>query len=134
MSAQSRRASLLEALAKTAIGFFISLLATLIILPAVGVAATINQSVAMTLGFTVISIARSYILRRLFNRPGRTIETDMVPTHYHVDCGGVSIYKGGVPVARIDLDKSQMVGLSIAILKSSRETNPISISNFLRRP
>ncbi len=68
MSSQSRRSSLIEALANTAIGFCISLLATLTILPALGVIASAGQSVVMTLGFTVISIIRSYILRRVFNR------------------------------------------------------------------
>jgi len=66
---QSRRASLIEALANTAVGFCVSLLATLTILPALGVEASVGQSVSMTLAFTGISIVRGYVLRRLFNRP-----------------------------------------------------------------
>ena len=127
---QSRRASLIEALVNTAIGFCVSLLATLTILPALGVEASIGQSVAMTLAFTGISIVRGYVLRRLFNQiPKRDWSN---PTHYHVDRGGVSVYRGGVPVARIDMDKGQLVGLAISLLKASRETTLTAITNYLR--
>ncbi len=115
---QSRRASALEAVANTAIGFCISLLATLIILPAAGVVATSGQSVAITLGFTAISLARGYALRRLFNRPQRT---GLTPAHYHIDSRGVSVYKSGVPVARMEMSSDQLVGMAQDALRASRE-------------
>ena len=127
---QRRRASLIEALANTAIGFCVSLLATLTILPALGVEASVGQSVSMTLAFTGISIVRGYLVRRLFDLPSRVERVP--PTHYHVDRGGVSVYRGGVPVARIDMNKGQMVGLAVSILQASRETTPTAITNYLR--
>jgi len=115
---QSRRASALEAVANTALGFCISLLATLIILPAAGVAATSGQSVAITLGFTVISLVRGYTLRRLFNRPH---PAGLAPTHYHIDSRGVSVYRGGVPVARMEMSGDQLIGMAQEALRASRE-------------
>jgi len=35
-------------------------------------------------------------------------------------------------VARIDMNKDQLVGLSIATLKASREITPTAISKYLR--
>lgn len=129
MSAQSRRSSLIEALSNTAIGFCISLLATLTILPALGVIASAGQSIVMTVMFTGISIVRGYALRRLFNIPSRVKLNH--PTYYHVDSAGVSVYKAGALVARIDMSKDQLVGLSIATRKASRQSTPTAISEYL---
>jgi hypothetical protein len=65
---QSRLASAIESLANVAIGFGISWAATLVVLPAAGVAVNAAQGFWITCAFTVISLARSYLLRRLFNR------------------------------------------------------------------
>jgi hypothetical protein len=65
---QSRTASAVEAVANVAIGFGIAWLATLVVLPAVGVPVNAAQGFWITCAFTVISLVRSYLLRRLFNR------------------------------------------------------------------
>lgn len=65
---QSKKQSLLEAITNTAVGFGISLLSIFIILPLLGIHSTPGKNIAITLYFTVISIARSYVLRRFFNR------------------------------------------------------------------
>lgn len=64
---QSKRQSLIEAATNTAVGFMISLAATFVIFPLVGVASTGGKNVLITLFFTAVSIARSYALRRFFN-------------------------------------------------------------------
>lgn len=64
---QSRLSSLIEAVINVAIGFFISLALTAVVLPAYGHAVTFGQNLQITAIFTVASIARSYCVRRWFN-------------------------------------------------------------------
>lgn len=66
---QSRLGSFVEAWANIIIGFAINFTANLIILPMFGFS-DLTARVAFEIGlvFTVISLARSYVLRRLFNR------------------------------------------------------------------
>ncbi len=65
---QTKRHSLIEAITNTAVGFIISLLSTFIIFPIVGVESTGTKNIIITLFFTIISIIRGYILRRIFNK------------------------------------------------------------------
>lgn len=65
---QSKKQSFIEACTNTAVGFGISLLSIFIILPLLGIHSTPGKNVTITLYFTGISIARSYVLRRFFNR------------------------------------------------------------------
>lgn len=64
---QSKSASLVEALSSTAIGFALSYIAGLFIFPLFGLSVSAAQNFWITVAFTVISIARGYVLRRLFN-------------------------------------------------------------------
>jgi hypothetical protein len=57
-----------EAATNVAIGYLVSVAANIIVLPAFGYDVTIADSFAIGLAFTAISLARSYILRRVFNR------------------------------------------------------------------
>lgn len=68
---QSKRQSLIEACTNVAVGFLISLASQLVIFHLYEVRLTIADNVAITLWFTVISIVRSYALRRAFDRFGR---------------------------------------------------------------
>jgi hypothetical protein len=69
---QSRLDSLMEALTNTVIGLVISTIANHIILPiTLGVSPTLAQNLVIGLAFTIISVLRSYTLRRVFN--GRTV-------------------------------------------------------------
>jgi len=65
---QSKRNSAFEAGTNVAIGYLVSVLANVLILPLFGYNVTIGDSFAIGLAFTVVSLARSYVLRRLFNR------------------------------------------------------------------
>lgn len=65
---QSRKLSLIESLTNVAVGFAISLISQVFIFSAYGVALSLSQNVAITCWFTLISIVRSYCLRRAFNR------------------------------------------------------------------
>ncbi|HEY0623167.1 DUF7220 family protein [Sphingomonas sp.] len=72
MTAQSRLDSFMEALTNTLIGLIVSTIANFFVIPLVlGVHMTHGQNIVLALIFTVISIARSYILRRAFN--GRSV-------------------------------------------------------------
>ena len=63
---QSRAMSLLESSFNVLIGFGISFIANLLVLPLFGYHVTISDSLAIGVIFTIISIARGYIVRRLF--------------------------------------------------------------------
>jgi hypothetical protein len=65
---QSRLQSLIESIANIVIGMGIAFGAQLIVFPALGLAVRLDQNIAITVAFTVVSLARSYILRRIFSR------------------------------------------------------------------
>lgn len=64
---QTRLDSFLEALTNTFIGYWIAVLANHLVLPLFGYTPSFAESNGIAAIFTLISIARSYILRRLFN-------------------------------------------------------------------
>lgn len=65
---QSRPMSLVEALTSTAIGFAVAVTTQLIVFPWFGLPATLSDSLAIGAIFTLVSVARSYAVRRLFER------------------------------------------------------------------
>lgn len=65
---QTRKQSAIEALANVAIGYTIASLANYFILPLFGYNVTLRDSFAISLAFTAVSMVRSYLLRRLFNK------------------------------------------------------------------
>lgn len=65
---QSRRLSLVEAAANVALGYGLALLAQALLFPLLGLAVTLAQSLQIGLAFTLLSLARAYVLRRLFER------------------------------------------------------------------
>ncbi len=67
MTGQSKRLSLIEAIANVAIGYGVAVLAQLAIFPLFGIAVSIGDNLAIGAAFTVVSLARSYAVRRLFN-------------------------------------------------------------------
>lgn len=64
---QTRLGSLIEVCINILIGFSINWVANMYILPLYGFAITGGQAFSMGLIFTIISVARSYIIRRWFN-------------------------------------------------------------------
>lgn len=65
---QSRLSSLVEVSVNTASGFLISLITSAIIFPMFGFTPSVGQNVQIVGIFTVVSIVRSYVWRRVFNR------------------------------------------------------------------
>lgn len=64
---QSRLGSLIEALVNIVIGFGINLGANMIVLPWFGFNVSAGQAFGIGVVFTVISLVRSYAIRRYFN-------------------------------------------------------------------
>lgn len=65
---QTRTHSALETTASTAIGFAVSWAATPFILAAFGYTAGVGTAFGITVVYTVLSLVRGYVVRRLFNR------------------------------------------------------------------
>lgn len=65
---QSRRDSAIEAIANVVVGYGVAVASNVLVLPIFGYHATIADSAAIGAVFTVISLVRSYVLRRAFNR------------------------------------------------------------------
>lgn len=65
---QSRRHSALESVANVAVGYGVALATQLVVFPALGIPVRLSQNVAIGAIFTVVSLVRSYCLRRVFNR------------------------------------------------------------------
>lgn len=65
---QSRLMSGLESIANVALGYGIAVLTQISIFPLFGIRVTIGDNFVIAALFTLISLIRSYCLRRLFNR------------------------------------------------------------------
>lgn len=65
---QSRRHSFVESLANVAVGYGIAVLTQAVVFPWFGIRVPMHDHLAIGALFTVVSIARSYAIRRLFNR------------------------------------------------------------------
>jgi hypothetical protein len=63
---QSRRMSLVEAIANVAVGYAIAVLTQILVFPLFGLQVSLADNLAIGLAFTAISLTRSYVLRRLF--------------------------------------------------------------------
>ena len=59
---------MLEALINVVVGYGIALAAQMMIFPLFGIHISLQDNIVIGLLFTVVSIVRSYALRRLFNR------------------------------------------------------------------
>lgn len=64
---QSRLGSFIEAWINVAIGFSINFVANLLIFPLFGMSISLSDNFLLGLVYTVISVARSYVIRRWFN-------------------------------------------------------------------
>ena len=65
---QSKLDSLIEALLSTFIGFIVSFTANLILMPMLGIPVSLSQNFILTVAFTFVSVARSYLVRRFANK------------------------------------------------------------------
>ena len=65
---QTKLGSFYESLINVAIGFGINFIANLVILPLFGFNITLSDNFYIGLLYTVVSVARSYVVRRWFDR------------------------------------------------------------------
>lgn len=64
---QTKKQSLIESLTSTTIGIIIGVVLNLTILPIFGYPVSLSDSLWISVIFTIVSIIRSYIIRRWFN-------------------------------------------------------------------
>ena len=64
---QSRKHSALESLINILVGLGVALITQLIVFPLFDIHISASSHIGITLIFTAVSFARSYLLRRLFN-------------------------------------------------------------------
>lgn len=65
---QTRKHSFIESWVNVAIGYVINFAANLVILPLFGLQASLGEYALLGLAYTLVSVARSYVVRRWFNR------------------------------------------------------------------
>lgn len=65
---QTRRMSLAEATANVVIGYGIAVATQVAVFPIFGIHVTLADDLAIGAAFTVVSLVRSYLLRRAFER------------------------------------------------------------------
>lgn len=65
-SKQTRRASLAEAITNVLVGYCVAIAAQVVIFPMFGIHIGAGSHAAIGLLFTLVSLVRSYVLRRLF--------------------------------------------------------------------
>jgi len=65
---QTKKQSFIESLTNVAIGYVVSLISLFLIFPLMGIESSISKNLLITLYFTVVSILRSYVVRRWFNK------------------------------------------------------------------
>ena len=75
---QSKIDSLIEALLSTFIGFVVSFTANLILMPMLGIPVSLSQNFILTVAFTFVSVARSYLVRRFANKYLSQVRAKMV--------------------------------------------------------
>ncbi|MBP7966648.1 hypothetical protein KAZ66_00010 [Candidatus Woesebacteria bacterium] len=64
---QTKLQSLIEAIFNTAIGFVIGILSQMLIFPLLGMTVSFQTNLWIGFWFTIISVIRTYVVRRWFN-------------------------------------------------------------------
>lgn len=64
---QTRKQSLIESCVNVFIGYLVALVAQMTVFPLMGIEVSVEQNLTIGLIFTVVSLARSYAVRRAFN-------------------------------------------------------------------
>ena len=65
---QSRRQSLIEAITNVVVGYALAVLTQIVVFPWFGLQVSLGDNLAIGAMFVIISLLRSYALRRLFER------------------------------------------------------------------
>jgi hypothetical protein len=64
---QSRAMSAVEAIANVVVGYGIAVMTQVLMFPLFGLAASLGDNLLLGMVFTMVSLIRSYALRRMFN-------------------------------------------------------------------
>ena len=64
---QTRMMSLIEAMTNIVVGYAVAVITQLLVFPLFGLLASLGDNLMIGLIFTIVSLARSYALRRVFN-------------------------------------------------------------------
>lgn len=67
---QSRKHSFLESCTNVFIGYVVAIISQLIILPWFDIDIEFHENLLMAFYFTIISLIRSYVIRRWYNKKG----------------------------------------------------------------
>ncbi|SFB94540.1 DUF7220 family protein [Tropicimonas isoalkanivorans] len=81
---QSRLMSLVEAVANVIVGYGVAVVAQILIFPIFGLHTTLAQNLKMGAVFTIVSIVRSYSIRRIFEAVG--LGNDRTASPKTLDC------------------------------------------------
>jgi len=65
---QTQKQSIIESITNTVVGLLTSFIIQLIIYPVLNITVTIGENVIITAVFFMASIARGYLIRRIFNK------------------------------------------------------------------
>lgn len=68
---QSRTMSLVEAMANVVVGYVLAIVTQMIVFPWFGLEAALTEHLTIGAAFVIISLARGYILRRIFEHLGQ---------------------------------------------------------------
>lgn len=63
---QTKSMSMIEAITNTLVGFVMSILLQLLMTSALSIQMSLDQNIIMSLVFTIASVARGYLVRRMF--------------------------------------------------------------------
>ena len=70
---QTKLQSMIESITNVAIGYLVALFSQIVIFPFYDINISMSDNLMIGLWFTVVSIARSYLIRRYFNKKLFTI-------------------------------------------------------------
>ena len=70
---QSRLMSLIEAITNVVVGYGLAVITQIVVFPLFGIDADLKEHLAIGLAFFGVSLARGYLLRRLFEQLGKRV-------------------------------------------------------------
>jgi uncharacterized membrane protein len=68
---QTRRMSLLESVTNVVVGYMLAIITQIVVFPLFGILTDLKQHLAIGLAFVVVSLARGFVLRRVFEHFSR---------------------------------------------------------------
>jgi uncharacterized membrane protein len=68
---QTRRMSLLESVTNVVVGYMLAIITQIMVFPLFGIVTDLSEHLAIGLAFVVVSLARGFVLRRIFEHFSR---------------------------------------------------------------